>query len=156
MKLSSITTALLAAAAIVDARSTPPLGSGSAVKTFWKRLTFREPLNWYPDPKAGKSVVKSFSADDSAWSAEDWAANILLKCKDNKNCISCLAFQSPDKNNGELSWFGILFGDRSTEQDFIRKTEVTGSIGYTARSGGSSGSEKPLGTEIDEEVVLNL
>jgi hypothetical protein len=93
MKLTSLaTTAVLAVHATAEARSTETPRT-DIFKRYWTRLEFSKPQSYYPKSSLVKKKLAGYNAKLDDWSAEDWAANILLKCKDTEGCDSCVAFQ---------------------------------------------------------------
>jgi len=92
MKLATLTTtAILAIFAATEARSIEAPRT-DMVKRYWTRLRFSAE-DYYPKSSLEKKKLKSYTAKIDDWSAEDWAAFILLKCKDADGCASCVAYQ---------------------------------------------------------------
>lgn len=92
MKLTALAvTAVLAGFAMTEARSIEALRT-DLVKRYWYRLRFSAE-DYYPKSSLEKKRLKSYTDNIDDWSAEDWAAYILLKCKDTNGCASCVAYQ---------------------------------------------------------------
>ena len=182
MKLTALaTTAILAA--LATAASTPtPDRARPRPRMWYARLQFPKSKlgGWFPSQKILDHKIKADLGKGTHydWSAEDWAAHVLLQCKGTDACKSCISFlgmifachsilplhvqeklifcpvTSKDKDK-EPFWSGYLFAYDIQESDFTPDTKgVERSIGYY--NGFADKEPLPPLVESEEQHVLDL
>ena len=182
MKLTALaTTAILAALATAAPTSTPDPARLPRPREWFARLRFRKSGGWYPSQKVLDNKIKADLGNDKYydWSAEDWAAHILLQCKATPACKSCIGFLgmivtchsilpvhvqeklifcpvTPKERGKEPYWSGYLFAYDITENDFSLDTSglVDRSIGYY--NGFADREPLPPVIDSEEQHVLDL